>query len=317
VGEKRQNGECNGGVLTRIKALLERNRLGELLVLKGLLTPGDLHRALDFQKSGSMPLGTILVRQNMVSRHALRRTLLQQATLRGLTAFIGIFLTFASFGIKSARAGSIKDIPAQISLVSAAAPAFSVPGHHPALFGTEERASANLEPFTKLTGMFERFDGAMARSGSQQAVTAWKSEIVAYKGLPLEQMADRVNGYINGQKYIIDNRNWGQSDYWATPLEFFQRGGDCEDFAIAKYASLRALGVPEERLRIAIVHDLQKDIPHAVLVVYADSGALILDNQNDRVEKASHVTRYRPIFTINRQAWWLHTKPETVLASAR
>ena len=53
--------------------------------------------------------------------------------------------------------------------------------------------------------------------------------------------------------------------------DFFTRGGDCEDFAIAKYTALRALGVPEERLRVAIVHDDEKNLPHAILVVYTDN----------------------------------------------
>lgn len=139
-----------------------------------------------------------------------------------------------------------------------------------------------------------------------------------YQGDSLYNMAYGVNDLINRQTYITDNRNWGKSDYWATPVEFLTRGGDCEDFAIAKYTALRALGVPEERLRVAIVHDEIKDIPHAVLIVYTEKGAVMLDNQMDKPVKTSETSRYRPIFSINRTAWWLHTKPQnTVIASAR
>lgn len=308
---------ARGGILTKIKALLERNRLGELLVMSGALTPKELRYALAKQKEEGDHLGRILVTQHLVSRQALYQTLAKQWTMRCMAASVGVFLTFASFGIKSARAGSIKDVPAQMSLVSAANPAFSRVSSYPMLFGTEERASSNLEPFTKWTGMFKRFEASMNAESGKRVIKAWQNEISSYRGMPLEKMASRVNSYINETKYIVDSRNYGQSDYWSTPIEFFNRGGDCEDFAIAKYASLRALGVPEERLRIAIVHDLVKDIPHAVLVVYTDSGALILDNQNKRAERASSVTRYKPIFTINRNAWWLHTKPSsTVIASA-
>ena len=237
--------------------------------------------------------------------------------MRCLAASMGVFLTLASFGIKPARAGSIRDIPAQLNLVSAANPAFAPVNTYPALFGSEERASTNLEPFTKWTSMFDRFQASMSQPQSQKVMAAWKREIGSFKGLPLEQMAVRVNHFVNEQPYIVDSRNWGQSDYWETPVEFFERGGDCEDFAIAKYVSLRALGVPEDRLRVAIVHDLQKDMPHAVLILYTDHGALILDNQNERVENASNVTRYRPIFTINRNAWWLHTRPTSTVVASR
>ncbi len=311
--------QAHTGILTKIKALMQRNRLGELLVIKGELTPRELRQALARQKQDGSHLGHILVELKLVSRQALYTTLAEQCTMRCLAAALGLFLTFASLGgAKTARAGSIKDIPAQVHLASTANTAFSPIRAFPALFGSEERASTNIEPFTKWTSMFDRFEVAMKQPNGQRIINSWQREISAYQELPLEQMAERINSYVNEQEYIVDSRNWGKSDYWSTPVEFFERGGDCEDFAIAKYASLRALGVPEERLRIAIVHDLEKDMPHAVLVVYTDSGAMILDNQNDRAEMASAVTNYRPIFTINRNAWWLHTKPTgTVLASAQ
>lgn len=308
-----------GGILSSIMLLLERNRLGELLVIRGLLTPGELRRALSAHKTSGMPLGRVLVAQKAISRRDLYRTLGQQVTMRCFAAALGLFIAFGGAGLKSARAGSIKDVPAQMSLVNAANPAFSNISSYPSLFGSQERASSNIAPFTKWTSMFSRFEHAMSQPQGKKIVAGWQQDINSYKGLPLERMAEKVNSYINETKYILDNRNWGNSDYWATPIEFFQRGGDCEDFAIAKYVSLRALGVPEDRLRIAIVHDLEKDIPHAVLIVYTDSGAMVLDNQNERAEKASRVSRYRPIFTINRHAWWLHTKPgrsPAVLASA-
>lgn len=305
------------GVFTKIKAVLERNRLGELLVLNGSLTSGELKQALASQRAEGGALGKVLIRQNLVSRKSLYGALAQQWTARSLIACAGLFLIFASFGSRPARADSIRDIPAQIVLVNAANRAFSPMSSYPPLFGSEERSSANLDAFTKWVGMFARFEAAAKDSRKAEIIGQWQNDIARYKDLPLEKMAEKVNSFVNRYPYILDNRNWGRSDYWETPVEFFERGGDCEDFAIAKYASLRALGVPEERLRIAIVHDLQKDIPHAVLVVYADSGALILDNQNERAEKATRVTRYRPIYTINRQAWWLHTSPSSTVIASR
>ncbi len=79
------------------------------------------------------------------------------------------------------------------------------------------------------------------------------------------------------------------------------------------------LGVPESRLRIAIVQDMKKNIPHAILVVYTDKGPMILDNQIKSAVNAERISHYKPIFTINQDAWWLHTAPKgdvTVVASA-
>lgn len=305
------------GIFNKLKIMLERNRIGELLVLKGVLTPHELRYALARQKQDGDQLGRVLVQERLVTRRALYKTLAQQWTLRCLAGAMTLCLLFTAGGAKSARAASVKDIPAQIKLVSTANAAFAPVTSYPGLFGYGEKASTDLSAFTKWTSMFGRFEAAMSRPSSQQIVADWKQNLSEIQGQSLKAMVRQVHELINAQKYISDNNNWGQSDYWATPIEFFTRGGDCEDYAIAKYVSLRALGVPEDLMRIAIVHDKQKDIPHAVLVVYADGEPLILDNQNDRVLSGAREERYKPIFSINRHGWWLHSKPKsTVIASA-
>lgn len=310
----------NSGVFSKIRAMVERNRLGELLVLNGLLTPQELRLALAHQKNSHGPLGRILLQERMVSRQALYRVLAQQWTLRCLTAAMTLTISMAAFGAKPAKAGTVRELPAQVlTLASTANTAFSPVAHYPGLFGgADEKRSYNLSPFTKWTGMFDRFDGAMKSNDGQSRMNQMKKDISSLSGLPIEVMAERVNSMMNSVRYIEDSANYGKSDYWATPVEFMARGGDCEDFAIAKYTALRALGVPEDRLRIAIVHDKKKDIPHAVLIVYTGNGALMLDNQNESVLNAATYTRYRPIFSINRQAWWLHGQGgRTLVASAQ
>ncbi|HIF24815.1 MAG TPA: hypothetical protein EYQ41_01385 [Micavibrio sp.] len=304
----------NRGLMTKMKALLARKRLGELLVMNGVLTPKELRYALHTQKTDGRNLGRILLSQNLVTRRDLYNTLGQQFSLRCLAWTLGIFLTFSSFGIKPARAGSIKDIPGQMSVVSEA---FTKVSSYPALFGSDERRSSDLKAFTKWTSMFDRYEVAMKQPLNKRTIDAWKRSLSEFKDLPMDTMVERVNTFVNQTDYIVDSRNWGKSDYWSTPVEFFQRGGDCEDFAIAKYASLRALGFPENRMRVAIVHDIQKDIPHAVLIVYTDTGAKILDNQNPKAEDARYVDNYRPIFSINRDAWWLHTAPQNTVVASR
>lgn len=300
--------------MTKMKALLARKRLGELLVMNGVLTPKELRYALHTQKTDGRNLGRILLSQNLVTRRDLYNTLGQQFSLRCLAWTLGIFLTFSSFGIKPARAGSIKDIPGQMSVVSEA---FTKVSSYPALFGSDERRSSDLKAFTKWTSMFDRYEVAMKQPSNKRTIDAWKRSLSEFKDLPMDTMVERVNTFVNQTDYIVDSRNWGKSDYWSTPVEFFQRGGDCEDFAIAKYASLRALGFPENRMRVAIVHDIQKDIPHAVLIVYTDTGAKILDNQNPKAEDARYVDNYRPIFSISRDAWWLHTAPQNTVVASR
>ncbi|MGB0719470.1 MAG: transglutaminase-like cysteine peptidase, partial [Bdellovibrionales bacterium] len=189
--------------------------------------------------------------------------------------------------------------------------------NYPALMGMQEKRETDLSAFTKWSGMFARFDRELNDLKNKNIVQSWQRELMTYRGLSMKKTADAVNRLVNQKRYILDNNNWGKSDYWATPVEFLKRGGDCEDFAIAKYTALRSLGFPEERLRLAIVQDLQKNIPHAVLVVYTDEGAYLLDNQNKNLVSAEYGSRYKPIYSINRHAWWLHSKGgKTLLASA-
>jgi predicted transglutaminase-like cysteine proteinase len=316
---KNENRAHYKGILSSLKSYVQRNRLGELLVLKGLITPQQLRMVLEHQKESAMPLGQVCIQHNYISRRQLVGVLSRQYMLRSLAAIVFFTAGLTSVAGKKARASDyIKDIPAQISLTTHANSAFTHMGAFPGLFDSEEKRSTNLKPFVKWTGMFSRFERELTNPASQKTVETLKKDLAPLQGLNLKAMASGVNDIINRVQYVTDSANWGQSDYWATPIEFMKRGGDCEDYAITKYTALRMLGVPEERLRVAIVHDNLKNIPHAVLVVYTEQGPVVLDNQIKSLVDASEMGRYRPIFSINRTAWWLHTSPgSTLVASAQ
>ncbi len=317
MGSISNNQAKQKGIFSNLQSRLRKNRLGELLVLDGFLTPSELKYALAGARQNGQQLGDYLVADNLVSRHAIRRTLVEQAMLRVMMAGIAIFISMASMGFaKKANAGQIQDATARIALTQTS---FQNIEQHPKVFGSTEKKSHSLKAFTKWTSMFQRFNRSLNANSASPEINKFRTDLQALKNLPLNQMATRVNSLMNAKRYISDSANYGQNDYWATPVEFFKRGGDCEDFAIAKYTALRALGVPESRLRIAIVQDMQKNIPHAVLIVYTDQGPMILDNQIKKATQASRIKHYKPIFSINQDAWWLHTAPRgnvTVVASA-
>ena len=173
---------------------------------------------------------------------------------------------------------------------------------------------ANLKPFPKWTGMLERyFEEQGAAAGSCEAtrfnrchLQAWYRLLDELRGQPESLQLAVVNAYMNRHRYIVDQINWGVDDYWETPREFFSRFGDCEDYAIAKYLTLLALGYDEARLRVVIVQDLNLRVPHAVLAVLGEDGTRILDNQIRPVVNEATIRHYRPIYSINGQAWWMH-----------
>ncbi len=310
----------NNGILRKIKACLERNKLGELLVLQGRITPDQLRELLFMQKQTGQPLGHLAVQHAYISKNDVRHTLLRQFTMRCLVAAFTLCLSFSTVDLKSAFA-QVAEAPAitttDIIKTSVATEIIEPLKQYPSLFDSLERRSSDISAFTKWKGMFKRYELSMRNMEDARVIKTWENGLQKFKGMPLKYMADRVNDLVNQKPYVTDNRNWGRSDYWATPVEFLKYGGDCEDFAIAKYASLKALGVPEERLRIAIVYDKLKNIPHAILVVYTDNGALMLDNQMKSVRATDKVRRYRPIFSINQLAWWLHSDPAPTIVASR
>lgn len=185
------------------------------------------------------------------------------------------------------------------------------------MFEMDEKRSNNITPFPKWTGMYTRYDeqqtyAADASCGTKRffpcAIGQWHDLIVAIKNLPFREQLNQVNSWGNSHPYIEDQINWGLEDYWETPNEFMEISGDCEDYAITKYYTLRALGYSADRLRIIILQDQNLGgVIHAVLGVYDDEGVMyILDNQSQRVTPALKIYHYRPIFGINEDAWWAY-----------
>jgi len=118
-----------------------------------------------------------------------------------------------------------------------------------------------------------------------------------------------VNAFFNRRlRFQDDALLWDQADYWATPAEALRLGaGDCEDFAIAKYVSLRRLGVPASRLRITYVKALRLNQAHMVLTYYPrpDAVPLVLDNLVDAILPASRRDDLLPVYAFNGEGLWL------------
>jgi len=118
---------------------------------------------------------------------------------------------------------------------------------------------------------------------------------------------DDFNRYWNDIRYYTDLRHWGVLDYWATPVETLaSEGADCEDYAIAKYFSLKALGVPVQNLRITYVRALRWNQAHMVLAYYptVDADPYILDNLSRSVERASERDDLVPVYSFNDEDLW-------------
>jgi predicted transglutaminase-like cysteine proteinase len=135
---------------------------------------------------------------------------------------------------------------------------------------------------------------------------AWLRALARLEGQPLDRQVEAVNAIVNAGRWVSDEDNYGSSDLWATPGQFLARGGDCEDYAVAKFFSLARLGVAPERMRILVVHDAGRDLVHAVLALATERGMLVLDNLNPEVLPFERVPHYRPLYSVNLDNLWLH-----------
>ncbi|BBG66278.1 FIGfam010717 [Hydrogenimonas sp.] len=122
------------------------------------------------------------------------------------------------------------------------------------------------------------------------------------KDLPERKLLIEVNDFWNGVRYAGDITVWGKKDYWATPYEFLLRGrGDCEDYVIAKYFTLKKLGIDTKRLYFVYVRVKGYKLPHMVLAYFEtpESDPLVLDSLNLKIFRASERKDIIPVYTFN------------------
>lgn len=146
--------------------------------------------------------------------------------------------------------------------------------------------------------------GTDARLRTEQ----WRDLINQGAALPESEKLARVNAFFNQLPFVSDPEHWRKDDYWATPVEMIASdGGDCEDFSIGKYITLKEMGVPEARLRLTYVKALRLNQSHMVVTYFPTPGAdpLVLDNLLGRIVPASQRRDLQPVYSFNGEGLWL------------
>jgi predicted transglutaminase-like cysteine proteinase len=136
----------------------------------------------------------------------------------------------------------------------------------------------------------------------------WADLVVDSRDISEARKLEVVNLFFNRSIWFVnDIDHWRKREYWATPMETMATlGGDCEDFSIAKYFTLRELGVADEKLRLTYVRVEGIDNPHMVVAYYETRNAepLILDNLTNRVWPASKRKDLTPVYSFNGESLW-------------
>jgi len=139
---------------------------------------------------------------------------------------------------------------------------------------------------------------------------SWLTTRQALKGKPRLEQLNVVNRFFNRYPYRLDVEIYGIRNYWSTPAEFMKNSGDCKDYAIIKYYALKQLGVDPDSMRIVVLTDVIRNLAHAVLAVYYEGNAYILDNLSNLVLPHTRLTHYRPQFSVNENYRWVHMVPK-------
>ena len=144
---------------------------------------------------------------------------------------------------------------------------------------------------------------------AQRNIDAWEMLLKQPPAGDIHTTLNRVNQFFNSRiRFVDDMTVWGQEDYWATPVEALRKGaGDCEDYALAKYFTLRELGVPASQLRITYVKALQLNQAHMVVTWYSSPDAipLVLDNLKPAILPASARSDLLPVYSFNGEGLWI------------
>jgi predicted transglutaminase-like cysteine proteinase len=139
---------------------------------------------------------------------------------------------------------------------------------------------------------------------------SWPATREALKGKPLLEKLNVVNRFFNRYPYRLDVEIYGIRNYWSTPAEFMKNSGDCKDYSIIKYYALKQLGVDPDSMRIVVLTDVIRNLAHAVVAVYHEGNAYILDNLSNLVLPHTRLTHYKPQFSVNEDYRWVHMVPK-------
>lgn len=203
--------------------------------------------------------------------------------------------------------GSVSGLKAE---TLASAPAVSAPSAEPFALPAAPLAAGNVH--NKWLGLQRRLDDDMVQlalcDGDRDAcVSPAALRLLAIVDAARQREGRARLGEINravnlAVRAMTDEALHGETDFWASPLATFGRGaGDCEDYAIAKFAALRLAGVASDDLRILIMRDIRGD-DHAVAAARLDGRWLTLDNRRMAMVEDAEIRNYRPTFVMDRDS---------------
>ena len=140
-------------------------------------------------------------------------------------------------------------------------------------------------------------------SGDAYPIQAWAKLVSMLRDADPMTQITMVNHFFNQVRYVAEQPG---NDEWKMPARFLCEGGDCEDYAIAKFVTLRLLGFNRDRVRLVFLENTLNGAGHAVVNVVWNDKSLILDNMSERVIESARMDHYTPICSFTEKQLWMH-----------
>jgi hypothetical protein len=232
-----------------------------------------------------------------------------------LAAYVFVLATL--FAVPGSALGAEASPSADNSATEANAPAQSQAAQTAPvrLFGTVEfrgelKNLPRWERIVKAERSSPTFDQDLSKFMSPASVAQWQTMLQNLRDAPILEKGRAVNNFFNRWPYKRDIEIYGVEMYWPTPAEFLRNSGMCHGYAITKFYALLKMGVPEDRMRIVALNDTIRNIGHAVLALYVDDTAYILDNVSNVIMTHDRLAHYAPVFSVNQSFLWRHVVPK-------
>lgn len=145
----------------------------------------------------------------------------------------------------------------------------------------------------------------------------WVRLVDQISNMSIKARLRAVQEFFSHIPYHSDQELFGRADYWAPVGQFLAKGGDCEDFVLAKYRALAESGYDIEQMRVVLVVDAATGLDHAVLAVRVDNLIYILDNRTEALRLHRDVRQYQPLYSLNANSLFLHSGTRIVESNDR
>jgi predicted transglutaminase-like cysteine proteinase len=139
--------------------------------------------------------------------------------------------------------------------------------------------------------MMGRSEKLMSNPENKKIWNSWIARFASIRNADLQTKLRMVDQIVDEEiRYESDSYTMGRSEYFSSPIEILKlKQGDCDDFAILKYMTLKALGVNESSMyMLSVDWEGRGQVDHAILSVSLDgksptasSNVVLLNNDGE------------------------------------